>query len=83
MLVTVIIFVGLDLSALYYDLQCTQITFLLSGFTYPSISDQDKWLHKADYQLAKLTQGATLCVHIKVVVLAASYQSKRGISPIL
>lgn len=75
---TVIIFVGLDLSALYYDLQCTQITFLLSGFTYPSISDQDKWLHKAGYQLAKLTQGATLCV-----VLAASYQSKRGISPIL
>lgn len=31
--------------------------FLLSGFTYLNISNQNKWLHKAVYQLTKLTQS--------------------------
>lgn len=39
------------------QVQRTQGAFLLSGFSYLSISSQDKRSHKASYQLGKLTQG--------------------------
>lgn len=44
--------------ALYYEfIKHSQGIFLLSGFTYPKIGNQDKQSHEAGHQFVTLTQA--------------------------
>lgn len=49
--------------------QHNRVIVLLSGFTYPNISNQDERLHEAGYQLIKLTHrvcfGCKRCLYSK------------------
>lgn len=58
------------------QIQHSQGIFLLSGFTYPHISNQDNCSHETGYELVKLTHGFLLHIHMKGVALVASDQSQ-------